>query len=228
MAFNFSRLASSLSFAKAGALTITLLKSSALLFFVVMASGCATSGLRVQSSPDGADVSISIGDQAPRKVGKTPLTLEATTVPELYRESLQMQVTKEGHQTVSVLIPRMQMGASGSINMSLNESALPRVCTSQLESANQLAKGIADSASLVQRRRLDEATRLLEDLAIKFSTVTVIHDLLGNVYYLQRNMARALDSYRRSYRLEPNNIETLRMIERIEKAQGRTEPGAAL
>lgn len=197
----------------------------ALAFF---AAGCATSGLRVQSSPDGADVSISIGDQAPRKVGKTPMTLEASTVPELYRESLQMQLTKDGHQTVTVLVPRMPMGASGSINMSLNDSALPRVCTSQLESANQLAKGIADSASLVQRKKLEEAARVLEDLAIKFGTVTVIHDLLGNVYFLQRNMVRALDSYRRSYRLDPNNIETMRMIERIEKAQGRTEPGAAL
>lgn len=190
--------------------------------------GCATSGLRVQSSPDGADVAISVGDQAPRKVGKTPMTLESTTVPELYRESLQMYVTKEGHQTVSVIVPRMPLGASGTINMSLSESALPRVCTSQLESANQLAKGIADSASLVHRKKLDEAARVLEDLAIKFGTVTVVHDLLGNVYYLQRNMARALDSYRRSFRLNPNNIETMRMIERIEKAQGRSEPGAAL
>lgn len=102
---------------------------------------------------------------------------------------------------------------------------MPKVCQDQNASANLLAKGIADAASMVNRKRFDDATRILEDLAVKFGTVSVIHDLLGNVYFLQRNLDRALESYRRSNRLSPNNVDTLRMIERIEKVQGRGSAG---
>jgi tetratricopeptide (TPR) repeat protein len=187
--------------------------------------GCATSTLKVSSLPEGADVSIIAPDRAPVKIGKTPLEIESRNYPELFQDSVQVQVAKDGHSPLTVLVPRLPNGGTGRINLNLQQSELPKVCQNQSDSINLLAKGIADSASLVQRKKMDEAVRLLEDLSSKFGTVPVVHDLLGNVYYLQRNMDRALDSYRRSNKLNPNNIDTIRMIERIEQLQGRGSAG---
>lgn len=187
--------------------------------------GCATSTLKVSSLPEGADVSIVAPDRAPVKIGKTPLEIESRIYPELFQDTVQVQVAKEGHSPLTVLVPRLPNGGTGRINLNLQQSELPKVCQSQSDSINLLAKGIADSASLVQRKKMDEAVRLLEDLSSKFGTVPVVHDLLGNVYYLQRNMDRALESYRRSNKLNPNNIDTIRMIERIEQLQGRGSAG---
>jgi len=192
-------------------------------FFI---AGCASSSLRVASTPEGADVTIVSKDRAPINAGKTPFELESKNYPELFSESFQLQVTKPGHSPISVVVPRLPTGGVGRINLNLRDVELPKVCQNQEESINSLAKGIAESASLVQRKRLDEATRILEDLAGKFGTVAVIHDLLGNVYFLQKSMDRALESYRRSNRLNPNNVDTIRMIERIERLQGRGTVGA--
>lgn len=195
------------------------------LFYMFALGGCATSTLKVSSLPEGADVSIIAPDRAPVKIGKTPLEIESRNYPELFQESVQVQVAKDGHSPLTVLVPRLPNGGTGRINLNLQQSELPKVCQNQSDSINLLAKGIADSASLVQRKKMDEAVRLLEDLSSKFGTVPVVHDLLGNVYYLQRNMDRALDSYRRSNKLNPNNIDTIRMIERIEQLQGRGSAG---
>lgn len=187
--------------------------------------GCATSSLRVNSAPEGAEVSLISRDRTPVKVGKTPLDIDSRNFPELFQDSMQVEVTKEGFSPLSVVVPKLPAGGVGRINLNLQTAELPKVCQNQSESTNVLAKGIADAASLVSRKRLDEASRLLEDLSSKFGTVPVIHDLLGNVYFLQKNLDRALESYRRSNRLNPNNIDTLRMIERIEKVQGRGTAG---
>lgn len=200
-----------------------ILGTAALCMFALGA--CATSTLKVSSLPEGADVSILAPDRAPVKIGKTPLEIESRTYPELFKDSVQVQVAKDGHSPLTVLVPRLPSGGIGRINLNLQQAELPKVCQNQSDAINVLAKGIADSASLVQRKRMDEAIRLLEDLSSKFGTVPVVHDLLGNVYFLQRNMDRALESYRRSNKLNPNNIDTIRMIERIEQLQGRGSAG---
>ena len=187
--------------------------------------GCATSTLRINSAPEGAEVSLISRDRTPVKVGKTPLEIDSRNYPELFQDSLQVEVGKEGFSPLSVIVPRLPSGGVGRINLNLQTAELPKVCQNQAESTNILAKGIADAASLASRKRLDEAARLLEELSAKFVTVPVIHDLLGNVYFLQKNMDRSLESYRRSNRLNPDNIDTLRMIERIEKIQGRGTAG---
>lgn len=201
------------------------LVSKLLMGISLFSIGCATSSLRVNSAPEGAEVSLISRDRTPVKVGKTPLDIDSRNFPELFQDSMQVEVTKEGFSPLSVVVPKLPVGGVGRINLNLQTAELPKVCQNQSESTNVLAKGIADAASLVSRKRLDEASRLLEDLSSKFGTVPVIHDLLGNVYFLQKNLDRALESYRRSNRLNPNNIDTLRMIERIEKVQGRGTAG---
>ncbi len=199
------------------------MKQLVLLMLVVGAAlvGCSTSQLRVQSSPDAADVYLVSNDGTATKLGKTPLLLDGRQYPQLYSDLTQIRVVKDGYIAQSVVIPHLGMFAGdGEVNFNLAQTELPKTCTDQEDSFNNLAKGIAESANLIQKRRFADAMLLLQNLSLKYTTVAVLYDLQGNVYYLQGDFAHALDAYKHADKLAPNNAETLLMIRRLRDMQG--------
>lgn len=81
-------------------------------------------------------------------IGKTPLDLDQQNDPDLFKVSQQVQFTKEGHTPISVVVPRLPNGGVGRINANLQASVLPKVCQSQSDSINALAK---ENASKTRR-----------------------------------------------------------------------------
>lgn len=197
---------------------------SLLIFFITwINSGCAGSRLSVTSTPENADIQIVTRDRTFSKVGKTPADLDEKNAPDLFTESLQLQISKEGFQPQSVLIPRLPTGGFGKVHINLGETVLPKVCQAQEESLNEVARGVAEASNLIQKKRYSEANLLLQNLTTKFNSVAVLHDLQGNAFYLQKDLIKALEAYKRSNALAPENPNTLRMIQRIQQLQG--QPG---
>lgn len=197
-----------------------------MLFSAFAVVGCTTQGLRVQSAPEGADVWVHLFGGSPLKVGKTPLELDARNTPGIFTESFQVQVSKEGYQPQSVLVPKLStMGGTGRVNFNLEDAALPKVCQAQETSFNEMARGVAEVSNYIQTKRFTEASSLLQPLLAKFNSVAVLHDLQGNIHFLQKDLNRALDSYKKSNALSPNNPTTLRMIQRIQQLQGQPGQG---
>lgn len=187
---------------------------------------CSSNMLRVQSSPEGADVFTVSREGVATKIGKTPLDIDGRTQRDLYIDAIEIKVSKEGHLPQSALIPPLgRMGGRGVLNFNLNETSLPRTCTAQEDALNDLAQGIAEASSVIQKKRYVEAISLLQTLTVKFNSVAVLYDLQGNAFYLQRDLTRALDSYKRSLALMPGNQQTQRMIERIQQLQGTKAGG---
>ncbi len=194
------------------------------MIFVI--AGCASEGLRVYSTPDGAEVSVLSQNRPTIKVGKTPVEIDSKSVPELFTDSLQVQVSKEGYTPQSVLVPKLSaMGGTGRVSFNLEDTALPKACVDQQDAFNEVARGVAEASSLLQRKKLIEASTLLLSLTSKFSSVAVLYDLQGNVLYLQKDFNRALEAYKRSNVLTPNNPQTLRMINKIQEMLGAKTSG---
>jgi hypothetical protein len=82
-----------------------------------------------------------------------------------------------------------------------------------------MARGIAEVSNLIFKKKYPEAGILVQTLIGKFTTVATLYDLQGNVFYLQRDLTRALESYKKSNSITPNNLQTVRMIERLEQLQ---------
>lgn len=182
---------------------------------------CSSSTLRVQSSPEGADVFAVSKEGTATKIGKTPLDIDSRTQRDLFIESFEIRVAKEGHMPQSALVPPLsRLGGRGSLNFNLAETALPRTCTAQEDAMNTLAQGVAEASATIQKKRFAEAIAMLQTLSTKFNSVAVIYDLQGNAFFLQRDLTRALDSYKRSLALSPGNQQTQRMIDRIQQLQG--------
>ena len=201
---------------------------SNLLMLAVLASaiGCSSRSLRVTSSPEGADVYIIGNDRQAQKIGKTPLELDQRNAPQVFADVVQVQVAKEGYNPQMVLVPKLAMtGGTGRVNFNLEDTTLPKFCQAQGDSSNEIARGVAEVSNLIQKKRYPEASNILQSLTAKFATVSILYDLQGNIYYLQKDMGRALDSYKKSSQLSPNNVQTLNMINRIQQLQGTSSGG---
>lgn len=187
---------------------------------LLILSGCATQGLQVSSVPEGADVYIVSASRGRQEVGKTPIQLDSRNTPGLFDNVVEVQISRTGFQTQSTLVPKMSLGGTGTLHAILQESSLPKVCQSQEDSFNEMARGVAEASNLIQRKSYSEASSLVNQLIARYGTVSVLHDLQGNIFYLQKDLQKALEAYRKSNALSPNNPSTVRMIQKLEKLQG--------
>jgi predicted Zn-dependent protease len=79
----------------------------------------------------------------------------------------------------------------------------------------KVARGIASAQMQISQRNYDRAETTLNSLLAEFPQISIFHDLLGNVYYLKKDLKRALTSYEEALRLDPENTETERLVRRL-------------
>ena len=185
---------------------------------------CATgSSVRVESNPEGALVSVIASGNAPVSVGKTPLNVEKSSFPGLYSDPVQITVSKEGFESESILIPKSQLETESKLRINLKEVQLNKSCSNQQEALNQVSQGVAAAQRMIYRKEYAEAERLLTQLTTKFTSVSVLYDLLGNVAYLKKDVEKASEYYRKSHDLNPDNPETVRMIKKLTSIRSEGE-----
>ena len=185
---------------------------SACIFII---TGCASGSLRVNSTPDKAEVFVAYEGEQPNKIGETPLNVDSRVISENRGRYINLTIKKEGFQQESILVPTGVMKASLDLSSKLDEHKLPQQCLDQTASVEKIARGIASVQSLMNRSGYDEARLKLSNLISEFPGVSVLHDLMGNVNYVTKNLDAALASYQRSLGIDPNNVDTQRMVNKI-------------
>jgi tetratricopeptide (TPR) repeat protein len=192
---------------------------------------CAGSRLTVESVGGQAEVYVVSSSGAERSLGQTPLNVELDSLFEAGQPAAHVEVRK-GTKRHSVLVPKSRISAEAKISVGfpaeeeeiatpLKEEAKPLECPQQIN-CTQLARGIAEAQDLIMQKKYDLAEAKLVYLSGQYSLVSVILDLLGNVYFLKKDLQSALDSYQRSLNLEPENTETQRVVMRIKGMLGST------
>lgn len=194
-------------------------KISLAILIGIGASHCSSPQLVVETDPPGADVSISLPGQAPRKVGSSPYTLSATDINDR-GSALHILVSKEGFLTNSVMIPPTLTSRAGKVNFKLEEQVLPSQCLKQTDALNNVGRSVAEAQSLIRVKNLDAAEKLMTNLNVQYPGLSVTYDLLGNIYYLRRQFDKALLAYKKSLSLAPENANTQTIIKQIEGIQG--------
>jgi hypothetical protein len=196
---------------------------------LVLAQACATGGARVEvkSTPEGAEVAVvrpNNGGLIP--LGKTPLLLSPEQFPDLGARLLTLQVRKDGYQSENIILPEGATAGLAQMNFTLRDANPSAATGKSNESAqNELARGIANIHKQVAKKNLDDAIRMIDNLLARYPRVATLYDLLGGVHYLRKDSNRALDAFKRSLDLEPNNAETSRLVEKLQSFQGRIPAG---
>jgi hypothetical protein len=190
------------------------LKTSFLVSFVFLI-GCAGKQISIESDPVGADVFVFTPGQAPKKVGQTPYALTEKDISD--RSSpIQIQASKDGYQSTSVIIPSSVSGYLGKISFKLEAPTLPNQCLNQTEALNKVARAVAEAQSLMKSKQYDLAEKIMSDMIVSYPGLSLVYDILGNIYYLRREFDKSLNAYKKSRSLSPENAKTQRMIQQIE------------
>ncbi|MCB0364483.1 MAG: tetratricopeptide repeat protein [Bdellovibrionaceae bacterium] len=177
--------------------------------------GCQTATLNVQTSPDEAEVFAVYPGQQPAKLGKTPLKVESQALFAHPGDSFKLLVQKEGFFTEQFLVPKSLFAANVKLDIAMKENKAPVACTEQDAAVEEVARNVAQAQSFIQAKRYEGAVRILLNLSDRFPNSSVVYDLLGNAYYLMKDLESALGNYEKSLRLSPNNSETQRMVNKL-------------
>lgn len=178
---------------------------------------CSSSTLMVESTPEGAEVTVIRLNRAALKVGNTPVTLQSLQNPEIFSESFQVRVNKPGYAAETALIPTSALQTMTHLRFALvetksGEGARP----DEQKSLNEISKGVAEAQRLVVKKDFAESRRILKELAERYPGVATLYILIGNTYYLDRDVANALEAYKKAQDLQPNNPETTKIIEKLQ------------
>lgn len=180
---------------------------------MLVVAACSSAGrVKINSVPEGATVT-SYGAGGAKIMGKTPLQLDAGSFSEGRFSSLVLN--KEGHKDQHILLGRDRGSENYDIMINLQaEAEDPKVLDARARQ-ERLAKLVVQAHSLTAAKRYPEAERVLNGVLQDYPQVSVGHDLMGNVAYLQKDLKTALRHYEKSLQLSPENAETRLMVDRL-------------
>ena len=186
-------------------------------FLGIVLAGCSStpSTVKLNSVPEGAEVTLRTGGNGVRSLGKTPLQLQTSDLDAAGGRLSSLTLMKDGHKEHQVLLGRDRSSESYDILITLlPESEDPKVLDARARQ-ERLARLLVQAHNLTGSKRYAEAERVLQGVLQDYPQVSVGHDLMGNVSYLQKDLKSALKHYGRSLQLNPENGETRQMVDRL-------------
>lgn len=178
-----------------------------LILLVLQVTSCSTrSTINIRSLPQGATVSVIETDGTIKEIGKTPLDTN--------EQYVSLQVDKEGYEPYRIFLGGIKTSGQ-EFTVKLASKAEDLKVGDIKNRHEKLAKGIARAHSLITRKKFTEAEALLINLTNDYPHVSVGYDLLGNISYLQKDLRRAVGFYEKSLQINPENLETKQVVDRI-------------
>jgi tetratricopeptide (TPR) repeat protein len=185
-----------------------------LILWVLTAIGCASGKIQVLSSPPQAEVFVGKDGKAPEKLGETPLRLSTEELFSGASEYVHIEIRKDGYNPEGIVVPQAAFGMNVELSVKLKDDMSSLQVNGQA-ALQKVARGIASAQMQISQRNYDRAETTLNSLLAEFPQISIFHDLLGNVYYLKKDLKRALTSYEEALRLDPENTETERLVRRL-------------
>lgn len=200
-------------------LTMTKTPLISLLCLTVL-SACASSQLTVESQPEGADVVAKFRDSSVRKIGQTPLSIPESQLPH-GDDSYEITIAKDKFEKENIVITPSKFSRNVKVNVKLNnaQETIPSITTKDL---NEAIRMTALAQNALKSRDFDLAEKTLNGALLKHPNIPTIYTLLGNTFYLRKDLDRALMNYKKAFELDPQNLETESMIKKIESIRGNS------
>lgn len=183
-------------------------------------SGCSSQGIRFEAQFDDAEVALlRPGKGDPVKLGQTPFILQPQLLADAGPNGAVIRIHKEGYKSETIVLPTITAQTMGIIRVELMRET--NACTQVMDNINEITRHMGQVVKLTTRRKYSEAETTAIELITKYPELALGYDLLGNAYYLNRKLQPALDAYKKSIALNPRNVETQRMVEKLSAATGR-------
>ena len=197
------------------------------IFIVIMMTslGCSIMPKKIDivSTPPGAEVIIYDQKDNHKLLGVTPLSIDEKDFKNFQDQILHFKVNKNGYINEQIYITKIDFGLHGAININLTPTT-DWNSAYQNEDALKYLSDVAKLAAQIQSHTINKDFINAEDkakiLTTRYPKLAVGWNLLGNVYYLQKRIGQAIESYKKSYELDPNDSATKDVLNRISGQQG--------
>lgn len=196
---------------------MSLTTNLSLMLLFLLNSCSTTSKVKITSSPDKAEVKVTTNDGETKSLGVTPLELAGKDIYSSASRMSVINISKDGFESQNVFIAQESSLESYNINIKLRTKSDDIKSQDVKSRQEKLAKNIAMSNNLINKKRYDEAERVLTSLTDDFPYVSVSYDLLGNIAFLKRDFRAAINYYEKSFQLNPENSETKTMIDKLKR-----------
>lgn len=211
-----------------------------ILFFFLIAAGCSTGRLVVESTPKEGQVFIRAAGQAQsQSIGQSPTSRAISEVRGLAggADTIVVEIRKAGYFPKSVVVTDVDSLSDIKVNLELssvekfvngtdpNMGDAQRAILAQLYQertfeTNKLIDDLFEAQRLAQVGRIDDSEKKLDEIESKHPNVASVYEIRGGLAFMRKDYPKALDAFRKAARSNPNNIEVLNMKQYLERLVG--------
>lgn len=174
--------------------------------------------LQIKSNPPEAEIFVySDASSAPEKIGKTPFKADLQELIDTYvkKNIFILEIKKDGFEDYKILFTR---NAEADITLSVNLEVSKKIAT--IKSHDTLMTRLFEVQRLVRAKNYGDALSQLDELEEKYPHFSIIAELKATAYYMNKDVEKALSYYRRSFALNPDNVDAYKMKVYLEKKLG--------
>jgi tetratricopeptide (TPR) repeat protein len=189
-----------------------------ILFFAFSINSFAADGFKVQSTPEGTDVYFQQSTTSSLvKLGKTPLTLTDLELSKILGESKTFVVSlkRDGYQPYRIMMVRTK-----EVEMNLE---IKLAITEEIKTAKKhdnLMSELFDVQRLIRSNNFQGALTRLDTLEKEYKNFSIIPEMKGLAYYMNKDINKALSMFRIAFSKNPENRDAYKMKVYLEKKLG--------
>lgn len=188
---------------------------TALLISVV---GCSTGKLSVFSNPPEAKLyARPIGGGDLKLVGTTPYFIDSNEFEKRFGVggAVYMEIHKPGFK-----VDKLYVTEISKIDLAIKRDLEPTRDRLAQEWLNKNVSKMFEIRRLVESKRLGEALNQIRQVKEELPLVSAVHELEGGILLLKGDYRSAVDAYRLSVKLNPDNTEAAKMVRYLERTYG--------
>lgn len=155
--------------------------------------------------------------ESPQKVGNTPVKMEMDQFYSYTKSTtfFTLEVRKEGYEPIRFIL--MKTG-SADLRLNLKLEVAKEITTIQRH--DKLIAELFDIQKLIRANNFAEALTKLESLEKDFPAFSVIPELKGITYYMNKDIEKALSMFRVAFSKNSENRDAFKMKVYLEKKLG--------
>lgn len=187
--------------------------------FIILIYSCSSGTIKIKTTPENANIYLIDDNGMKSDIGKTPLTLQDNNVfkNSKYAEIL---IEKENHRSHDLILSKSYLGGDINVNITLDKE-INNIAKEDQQIKEKLATDLAKINRLIYSKQYIEAENLLISFTNEYPDVSVGYDYFGNLMYLKKDYAKALNYYNKTHNINSQSIERKKMIEKIQSLMGR-------
>lgn len=189
---------------------------------MLLISSCTTTQMTLVSEPQGADVYVADASGREEKLGQTPLEFNREILAKLPNNMWKLTIDKAGFLKDQIYIESKMFQEIGRVSIQLTPEANWKEAYQDANAykyLNDVSGMSAEIQAATVKGDYNRAESLATALVTRYPKLSAGWNLLGNIYYLQKRIDKALESYQKSLAINPNDQVTKRILERIQNGR---------